>query len=118
MISNLYLTIFAVAMAGCVLTTPLVTWVASWVGAIDRPDQFLVTFTDGDHMIFSGRGRLRGGEKDAAFQELILLGSTAFWDAYLKQASAARRWLAGSGFRNALGTIGVFETKARQLDQN
>ncbi len=40
MISNLYLTIFAVAMAGCVLTTPLVTWLASWVGAIDRPDQF------------------------------------------------------------------------------
>ena len=32
--------IFAVAMAGCVLTTPLVTWLASWVGAIDRPDQF------------------------------------------------------------------------------
>jgi UDP-GlcNAc:undecaprenyl-phosphate/decaprenyl-phosphate GlcNAc-1-phosphate transferase len=40
MISNLYLMIFAVAMAGCVLTTPLVTWFASWVGAIDRPDQF------------------------------------------------------------------------------
>ena len=40
MISNLYLMIFAVAMAGCVLSTPLVTWVASWVGAIDRPDQF------------------------------------------------------------------------------
>jgi UDP-GlcNAc:undecaprenyl-phosphate/decaprenyl-phosphate GlcNAc-1-phosphate transferase len=40
MTSNLYLMIFAVAMAGCVLTTPLVTWLASWVGAIDRPDQF------------------------------------------------------------------------------
>ena len=40
MISNLYLMIFAVAMAGCVLATPLVTWIASWVGAIDRPDQF------------------------------------------------------------------------------
>ena len=40
MISNVYLTIFAVAMAGCVLTTPLVTWIASRVGAIDRPDQF------------------------------------------------------------------------------
>ena len=40
MISNLYLMIFAVAMAGCVLSTPVVTWVASWVGAIDRPDQF------------------------------------------------------------------------------
>ncbi len=32
--------IFAVAMMGCVVTTPLVTWVANWVGAIDRPDQF------------------------------------------------------------------------------
>jgi UDP-GlcNAc:undecaprenyl-phosphate/decaprenyl-phosphate GlcNAc-1-phosphate transferase len=40
MISNLYLTIFAVAMAGCVLATPLVTWLATWVGAIDRPDHF------------------------------------------------------------------------------
>ena len=40
MISNLYLMIFAVAMTGCVLATPLVTWVATWVGAIDRPDQF------------------------------------------------------------------------------
>ncbi len=40
MISNTYLTIFAVAMTGCVLATPLVTWVATWVGAIDRPDHF------------------------------------------------------------------------------
>ena len=40
MISNPYLMIFAVAMTGCVLATPLVTWVATWVGAIDRPDQF------------------------------------------------------------------------------
>jgi UDP-GlcNAc:undecaprenyl-phosphate GlcNAc-1-phosphate transferase len=40
MISNTFLTIFAVAMTGCVLATPLVTWLATWVGAIDRPDQF------------------------------------------------------------------------------
>ena len=40
MISNLYLTIFALAMASCVLTTPLATFIAFWVGAIDRPDQF------------------------------------------------------------------------------
>ena len=40
MISNIYLMIFAVAMTGCVLATPLVTWFATWVGAIDRPDQF------------------------------------------------------------------------------
>ena len=39
-ISNGYLMIFALAMMGCVLATPLVTRIASWVGAIDRPDQF------------------------------------------------------------------------------
>ncbi len=38
--SNGYLTIFAMAMMGCVLATPLVTQFAAWVGAIDRPDQF------------------------------------------------------------------------------
>ncbi|MHB1556979.1 MAG: MraY family glycosyltransferase [Isosphaeraceae bacterium] len=40
MISNVYLTIFAFGMLGCVLATPLVTWVANLVGAIDRPDHF------------------------------------------------------------------------------
>ncbi len=38
--SNAYLLIFAVAFMGCVLATPLVTRVATWLGAIDRPDQF------------------------------------------------------------------------------
>jgi UDP-GlcNAc:undecaprenyl-phosphate GlcNAc-1-phosphate transferase len=40
MITNSYLMIFAMAMTGCVLATPLVTWIANSVGAIDRPDQF------------------------------------------------------------------------------
>jgi len=39
-ISNGYLMVFAFAMMGCVLATPLVTRFAGWVGAIDRPDQF------------------------------------------------------------------------------
>jgi UDP-GlcNAc:undecaprenyl-phosphate GlcNAc-1-phosphate transferase len=39
-ISNGYLTIFAFAMMGCVVATPLVTKLADWVGAIDRPDHF------------------------------------------------------------------------------
>jgi UDP-GlcNAc:undecaprenyl-phosphate GlcNAc-1-phosphate transferase len=40
LISNGYLMIFALAMMGCVLATPLVTQLAAWVGAIDRPDHF------------------------------------------------------------------------------
>ena len=35
MISNVYLMIFAVAMTGCVLATPLVTWIAT-LGRRDR----------------------------------------------------------------------------------
>ena len=37
---NSYLLVFAVGFTGCVLATPLVTRFATWLGAIDRPDQF------------------------------------------------------------------------------
>jgi UDP-GlcNAc:undecaprenyl-phosphate GlcNAc-1-phosphate transferase len=40
LISNSLLLIFAVAFMGCVLATPVVTRIALWAGAIDRPDQF------------------------------------------------------------------------------
>lgn len=40
LISNAFLLIFAVAFMGCVLATPVVTRIAVWAGAIDRPDQF------------------------------------------------------------------------------
>jgi UDP-GlcNAc:undecaprenyl-phosphate GlcNAc-1-phosphate transferase len=40
MLSNLFLLIFALAFLGCVLATPVVTKLAAWAGAIDRPDQF------------------------------------------------------------------------------
>src|SRR5215211_436436 len=40
MMSNSFLLIFAVAFMGCVLATPVVTRIAVWAGAIDRPDHF------------------------------------------------------------------------------
>src|SRR3954452_19604576 len=40
LISNALLLIFAVAFMGCVLATPVVTRIALWAGAIDRPDHF------------------------------------------------------------------------------
>jgi UDP-GlcNAc:undecaprenyl-phosphate/decaprenyl-phosphate GlcNAc-1-phosphate transferase len=39
-ISYLLLLVFAVAFMGCVFTTPLVTRLAVWLGAIDHPDNF------------------------------------------------------------------------------
>jgi len=74
-------------------------------------DQFLVIFKDGDHMIFSGRGAMRGGEKDAEFQSYIRMSSVAFWDAYLKGEAKSKAWLAGGPFEEALGDRGTFEKK-------
>ncbi len=76
-------------------------------------DQYLVTFTGGDHMIFSGRERLSGGSKDAAFQALILAATTAFWDAYLKGDQPAKAFLVGDGFVKALDGEGTLERRPR-----
>jgi hypothetical protein len=57
---------------------------------IHKADQYLIIFTGGDHMIFSGRGRLLGGGKDTVFQDLIRSATTAFWDAYLKDVKPAK----------------------------
>jgi predicted dienelactone hydrolase len=79
---------------------------------INGADQFLLTFNGGDHMVFSGR--LAGEaarEKDPVFQNLVCLGSTAFWDAYLKDDAKAKEWLTGGGFETALKDDGKFEKK-------
>ncbi|MEZ6189710.1 MAG: hypothetical protein R3C45_00285 [Phycisphaerales bacterium] len=79
------------------------------------PEVYLVTFTHGDHMIFSGRPR-RGfdppaGGDDKVFQAHICQSSLAFWDAYLTGDEASREWLRGGGFEKELGDTGVFEVK-------
>ncbi len=38
--ANVYLIIFVMSFIGCVFATPVVTRIAAWSGAIDRPDQF------------------------------------------------------------------------------
>lgn len=80
---------------------------------INGADQYLVTFIGGDHMVFSGRGRLPGGAKDELFQDLIRQGTTAFWDAYLRGDERARSWLAEGGYAAALGRDASFEKKLR-----
>jgi len=81
---------------------------------MSKAETCLVIFNDGDHMIFSGRGRLGTPEKlaqDAAFQKLICAGTTAFWDAYLKGNAAAKKWLLDGGYAKLLGAQASFETK-------
>ena len=73
-----------------------------------QADEFLVVFTGGDHMIFSGRRFIVERPADAHFHELIEKVSRAFWDAYLKGDSAARQWLTGNGFATELGKDGTW----------
>jgi predicted dienelactone hydrolase len=78
-------------------------------------DQYLVTFRDGDHMIFSDHQRLFGrGSGDAHAHELICLATTAFWDAYLKGDGAALGWITGSGLAQALGGDATLEKKLKK----
>ena len=75
-------------------------------------DSYLLILTGGDHMVFSGRPRgLKSGENDVRFHELILMGTMAFWNAYLRDDAAARTWLADGGFDGSLGQDGTFEQK-------
>jgi pimeloyl-ACP methyl ester carboxylesterase len=72
-------------------------------------DQFLLTFQDGDHMIFSGRDWLPS-RQERTFQKLICESSTAFWEAYLRDDQKAKAWLTND-FKAKLGTNGTFEMK-------
>jgi predicted dienelactone hydrolase len=78
---------------------------------ISGADQYLLTFQGGDHMVFSGRSGFRGDRsKDELFHSLILQGSTAFWDAYLKGEAGAKKWLFGD-FEKAVGGQGRVEKR-------
>jgi dienelactone hydrolase len=72
-------------------------------------DQFLLTFKDGDHMVFSGRDR-RPSKQERRFQELICESSTAFWNVYLREDAKSKTWLTNE-FKKVLGRDGAFETK-------
>ena len=72
-------------------------------------DQFLLTFKDGDHMVFSGRDR-RPSRQERRFQELICESSTAFWNAYLRNDAKFKMWLTND-LKAELGTNGTFEIK-------
>jgi predicted dienelactone hydrolase len=79
---------------------------------ISGADQYLVTFEGGDHMVFSGRFTQRPRPDDELFQGLVLVATTAFWDAYLKGDPAAKAYLSGRGFGRLLSKAGVLEVKA------
>jgi predicted dienelactone hydrolase len=78
---------------------------------MDRAETCLVIFNGADHMTFSGHVRPDAQDDDGKFHALILAGSTAFWDAWLRGNDSARLWLYDGGFSGLLGKQGTFEKK-------
>ena len=77
---------------------------------IKAGNQYLITFNGGNHMVFAGHKRmLCKKKKDEKFIRYIKAGSTAFWDAYLKNDANAKKWLSRGKFKSAMGDYGKFE---------
>jgi predicted dienelactone hydrolase len=74
-------------------------------------DAYLLTLTDGDHMVFSGRSREQVKPTDGRHQEIIRIASTAFWDAYLKNDASARQWLREGALKTNLKDDARLEIK-------
>jgi dienelactone hydrolase len=72
---------------------------------------YLITFTNGDHQLFSGRETPNRPATDERYHKLILQGSLAFWDAYLRGDEPAKKWLSDGGFEKLVGDAGKFEVR-------
>lgn len=82
---------------------------------ISGVDQYLITFTGGDHMIFSGQAlRRRDAARDAMFQPHIMAATVAFFQGYLNRDEGRVRWLREE-LEGELGEAGVLEMKASEL---
>ncbi len=67
------------------------------------PDQSLLVLDGGDHMVYNGsRGKLEENPKREVHENIIVTGTLAFWDAYLKDHKNAKDWLTAGGFASYL----------------
>ena len=78
--------------------------------ALPVGDKFQVNFYDGGHFIFSD-GVRRGQERDPRFHPAILMLTTAFLDAYLKNDAEAKAWLQSDAPRQHLIPEDTWEWK-------
>jgi predicted dienelactone hydrolase len=79
---------------------------------ISGVDQYLITFRDADHMVYTGH-KLPLGErrKDPAIQALVVRCSLLFWDAYLKDDPQTRAALAAGELKTIVGGQAAVEWK-------
>lgn len=79
--------------------------------SIANASQILITFSGGDHMVFSGRTSFRSQRDAARAHALICASTTAFWDANLRGDVEAAAWIRNGELKTLLGTNAVLEVK-------
>lgn len=86
---------------------------------IDNVPQYLLVINGGTHMTFTGENRSIGlvkGDPDiAAHLPLIKAAAVAFWQAYLENDAAARRWLDQGGYARFVGAAGTVVVKPARV---
>ena len=79
---------------------------------INAPEQYLVIFNEGNHMLFSGHVRPFGlSRMEKECQPIIQELTLKFLDAALRQDAEAKKWLNGSACTDLLGNRAAFERK-------
>ncbi len=80
----------------------------------NHPDKYLQILQDGDHMIYNGtRGKLGVNPNRERHETLIKVTARAFWDAFLKNDTTAKKWLDNGGAQAYMGQDGQFKTTQR-----
>jgi dienelactone hydrolase len=76
-------------------------------------ERYIVIFKDGDHMVYNGtRGKLEENPLRPAHEDIIKTVSLVYWNAYLKDDSAAMEWLKAAGVQSLMGDLGEFRLSA------
>ncbi|MDR2706819.1 MAG: hypothetical protein LBC02_13645 [Planctomycetaceae bacterium] len=82
--------------------------------SITGTDQYLILFTDGNHMLFSGHPRMFGlTSMEKKCQPIIAEVTRYFLDAYLKDNAEAKAWLCGNGLAELMQDAGSVEVKLK-----
>lgn len=78
-----------------------------------HPEKYLLIKEGGDHMVYNGtRGKLAANPKRERHEDIVKVGSLAFWDAQLKDDEKAREWVAGGGLQGYIAEDGKFKASS------
>ncbi len=76
---------------------------------ISGADQYLITLWEHDEANFFDGNSTAAHRQEGPVDEIMRVGTTKFWDAYLKEDSASKAWLTDGGLASILGANGKLE---------